>query len=101
MKNFKDIILSELTTSSAVPNIPAALPDGVIKAWKRTLDYDKTMKRKFSYYDVLFKTKNVTAGHKGHVTRAHNKLKSEIENNGLDVNETVKRLYKLHPPTHF
>jgi hypothetical protein len=102
MTTFKDILLSEVTTSSAVPNAPAGqLPQPIITAWNRTLDYDRKMKRKFSYFEVAYKKGSMTSGFKGHMTRAQNGLIKAIEDHDMDVNSTIKKLYQLYPPKHF
>lgn len=95
---FKEKFL-EITGTNSIPSTP--IPMDIVDAWKKTIDYDFRLKRKYSYYDVVFKTKNITSGFKGHVTRSQNKLKQVIDDNKLDHNETVKRLYRLHPPKHF
>lgn len=101
MKTPRDLFL-EITSSDAVPADGGfKLPGDVVDAWKASLDYDKRMKRKFSYFDIAFKTDRVTRGHKGHITKTQNTLVRAIEAHGLDVNETVKRLYQFHPPRHF
>ena len=100
MRSFKDMF-TEITTSAAVPADGFKIPDCVVRAWKASLDYDRKMKRKFSYFDVAFKSKTMTPGHKGHMTRAQNKLVTTIKANNMDVNATIKQLYKLHPPKHF
>ena len=93
----------EATTTADVPSDPVGnkLPVAVIDAWNTSLDYDKSMKRKFSYYDVAFKTDQVTPGHKGQITRKQNELIRTIQDHNLDVNATVKTLARLYPPKHF
>jgi hypothetical protein len=100
MKPIKDIFL-EITTTADVPSTPTALPSCVIKAWNDMLDYDKRMKRKFSYFDVTAKTCTFTKGHKGHATRKQTVLIGRIKENGLDVDKTIGTLFKVYPPKHF
>jgi len=100
MKSIKDIFL-EITTTVDIPNVPTKLPDDVVDAWKKTLDYDLKMKNKFSYPDVNMKTKYFSRGFKGHLTRAQNNLQKTIQFHKLDPNKTIKQLYSIYPPKYF
>lgn len=89
----------EITTSMDIPETP--LPLDVIDKWNKTLDYDFSMKRKFSYFDIVLKTKNVGRGFKGHLTKTQNGLNKAIEFHKLDPKATMKQLYHLYPPKYF
>jgi len=101
IKKPKEIFL-EITSSDSIPaDAVVQLPKDVIDAWNDSLDYDFKMRRKFSYYDVVFKSKSVGRGYKGHMTKQQNRLKRKIEFHKLDQNKTVKELFKLYPPKYF
>lgn len=93
--------VNEITTTSAIPSDAIKIPDDVIKKWNKTLDYGFKMRRKFTYYDVVFKTKRLNRGYKGHLTRTDNDLRKAIEFHKLDPHKTVKQLYHLYPPKYF
>jgi len=102
MKKLKEKIKEkflEITTAASIPQ--TVLPQDVVSSWKKSIDYDFAMKRKFSYYDILFKTKNVGRGHKGHMTKTQNGLEKAMTFHKLDPQKTIKQLYDLYPPKYF
>ena len=92
MKKFNEILREETTSQD--------IPETVVNAWKKMIDYDMKMKQKFSYFDVTFKSKNLTTGHKGHMTKTNNEFEKLMKDFDLDPNQTVKRLMNLYPPKY-
>ena len=89
MKKFKEILTEE-----------KEIPETVVNAWKDVIDYDAKMKQKFSYFDVMFKSKSFTSGYKGHMTKAHKKFENAVKEHNLDMNTAIKKLYNLYPPKY-
>lgn len=92
MKDFKDF-LNESEDKDMIP-------EPVIDAWKKMIDYDFKMKQKFSYFDVAFKSKGFTPGHKGHMTKSRTNFENKVKENSLDPNLTIKKLMNIYPPKY-
>lgn len=93
MKNFKEFIKEE--------NDQDSLPQEIVDKWEKLLKYDFKLKKKFNYFDVTFRSENLTKGYKSHVTRYVNKLTSLIKQYNLDTEETLKKLQSSFPSKHF
>ena len=90
MKTFKEILTEE----------DKPIPETIVNAWKEVIGYDAKMKQKFSYFDVTFKSKGFTPGHKGQMTKVHKKFENAVKEHNLDMNLTIRKLYNLYPPTY-
>ena len=92
MKSFIEFLNEETTTMDR--------PEEVVDAWKNVVEYDAKMKQKFSYFDVAYKSKAFTTGHKGQLTKVHKKFENSMSDNKLDPNITIKKLMHLYPPKY-